>query len=131
MKWSKSLWKSIHELAHESDKEPKTTDFKKPYAEFLTAVSKVLPCKHCKEHMKVYISKHPIKRPFFDWSVRFHNAINIKNDKPSISVKDARAMLYDEDKEKQSERYRRIILITGLVSILLLLAAVLFFSFKR
>ena len=133
MKWSKNLWKSIHELAHEADQNSSSnTNPLQPYDEYIRGVQKVLPCELCRKHMEEYLRNNPVKRPFYKWSVKFHNSINKRNKKPILSIKEARKLLYRDDEITEKQRYRKMIMLAGAITAcIIILLFVIIFLFKK
>ena len=58
------------------------------------------PCLKCRDHAKEYVRKHPLidvvnnkkEISLFEWTVNFHNAVNLKIGKDTYSLEDAMAM---------------------------------------
>jgi len=58
------------------------------------------PCLKCKNHAKEYVSRHPLmdavrdnnKFSMFNWTVNFHNEVNVRLNKQTYSLDDAKAM---------------------------------------
>ena len=58
------------------------------------------PCLKCREHAKEYVRKNPLidvvnskkEISLFEWTVNFHNAVNIRIGKDTYSLEDAMAM---------------------------------------
>lgn len=58
------------------------------------------PCQKCKNHAKEYVSRHPLmeavkdknKYSMFNWTVNFHNEVNLRLGKPLYSTDDALTM---------------------------------------
>lgn len=94
------LWLSIHDKAIEADDTVKTRDFLR----HITITSRRLRCDKCKHHCQDYIKKNPPELEFgktyyvndkvqcsgmFYWSWKFHNAVNKRLYKPTISLEEA------------------------------------------
>lgn len=58
------------------------------------------PCLKCRDHAKEYVRKHPLidvvdskkEISLFEWTVNFHNAVNLRIGKDTYSLEDAMAM---------------------------------------
>lgn len=47
----------------------------------------------CREHAEKWIAENPVDYGrFFEWSIRFHNSVNERNMKPTLSIEQARAL---------------------------------------
>lgn len=71
--------------------------FKQKMRNFIIGIPVMLPCKNCQEHATAYIEKNFDKLDeivsgrdsLFKFFVDFHNAVNIRHDKPEMSYEDA------------------------------------------
>lgn len=93
--WGEGTWRLLHCMAATFPKEPTEKDFR-AYTRFLKSMCPILPCRFCREHMRLYIKEHPIlpvlqqgRRAFLLWTVHFHNSVNTKLGKPTLPVKEA------------------------------------------
>lgn len=87
-------WSVIHVLGIVCDESGKIDDYKF-YALFVHRVLHALPCGNCRKHSVRYLNKNPLPKtptagPLFDWSVKFHNAVNTRLKKSKMSLEDAR-----------------------------------------
>lgn len=81
-----ALWGELH---------AKTRDFAGTAEEFAAWLNGWLvrvPCGSCRDHARQWIEANPPAGDLFAWSVRFHNFVNARLDKPSMSEAAARAM---------------------------------------
>lgn len=85
------------------------------------------PCLKCREHAKDYVRKNPLldavndKKPhsLFEWTVNFHNEVNLRLEKDTYNLEDAMAMWSGDnsfcmencdqldEKRKQEEELRK------------------------
>jgi len=95
-------WSQIHLKA----KEATTPEEKQRYVEYMNWLAKVFPCKKCRKHIAEYLQKHPLSKyervidregrdvGYFAWSVRFHNVVNLRLNKPRVTYERAFQMYY-------------------------------------
>lgn len=127
--WGSKTWKSIHSLAHENDKRKHTSKSVEIFQKFLLGLRDVLPCPKCRHHMVSYMKRNPVKKPFFDWTVHFHNDVNKRLDKPQLSIESALKELKKND--CVSKRDSVIVLGIGSAAILILLVSSLIVLFSK
>lgn len=102
-------WYSIHKMAYEAQNEIK----KRRFWDFMEFLRNNFSCQHCRQHMQQYIDANPIapywdKRDptgreygMFEWSWKFHNAVNKRLGKPLIdNMQDAMKMYSEETLQK-------------------------------
>lgn len=81
----KGVWFTIHMLAYQ----------RKPYfPDYIRDLVDNFFCQNCQLHFQNYLFSHPVPRnplAWFRWSVDFHNAVNIRLAKPTISFQNAEA----------------------------------------
>lgn len=135
MIWASPAWKSIHTLAIEYDQQKKQQSGDSGrFQDFVNALKNVIPCPKCKRHFDLYLSKRPIQRPFFSWSVNFHNAVSERIGKRTYSVEEARELYREPEVDcrqlKTSRLRKNIILGTG-VSLMVVLAVVILYVLYR
>lgn len=91
------LWASIHTMAAMIST-PKDED---SFIAYITHLCGSFPCGHCADHCKEYIRMHPLKLckgslveveggkmrmiGLFNWSWAFHNAVNVRLGKQTVS----------------------------------------------
>ena len=85
--WGPSGWTMLHSMALEADRIDDST-----FPDFVDSYIKHLPCEACKSHAQKYLLQWPVERPYFDWTVQFHNAVNIRLGKPEMDPNGARDM---------------------------------------
>lgn len=82
----RALWAELHAFCL-------TDDARDPakLAAFLEAFGKRVPCGDCRRHWNEILARLPpdAGRPF-EWSVAAHNEVNVKLDKPTLTVGEAR-----------------------------------------
>ncbi len=80
----KGIWHTLHLLALHAT----TTKLKESYVIMVTSLSEHFGCESCKPDFKLYVSQikkyYFIELGLFKWSVDFHNAVNVKLNKPVI-----------------------------------------------
>jgi hypothetical protein len=70
---------------------------KEEYAAFYEALQGALPCRVCAKHYAQEIERDPVRdslddgKALFDWTVRLHNAVNVRLNKRQWSTEEARA----------------------------------------
>jgi hypothetical protein len=97
-------WNVIHTLSFHA----RTKEEQQAFIKTMKTICKHFPCKVCRGHCKTYIKEHPME-PFinaklannekiglFLWSWRFHNAVNVRLEKPTVSWEEAYRM-YNTD----------------------------------
>ena len=100
-------WASFHRLsivAESINDDSKLEERRKTVAQTIIRNIETFPCDDCKNHALNYLSKHPIsdcinsntKFALFNWTVRFHNEVNLRINKPTISIEEATLMWSDE-----------------------------------
>lgn len=84
---NKFTWDHIHSIALRAN----TPDKFHKFCVWMRQLSEISPCGVCRDHMKEYISQNPpesAKNAFY-WTWQFHNAVNSKLGKPTLSYEDA------------------------------------------
>lgn len=79
--WGSHVWATMHVLALNESKN---------FGAFLDSLELLLPCKKCQMHFQEYKTKNPLTGNNFEWTVNFHNAVNIKLGRSTMTVEDAR-----------------------------------------
>ncbi len=75
--WGKIIWEAIHTLAATYDPSRKVY-----YKKFIMALTRILPCGVCREHLKVNLEKYPIdnylgsSKLLLLWTYILHDAVN-------------------------------------------------------
>ncbi len=110
--WGNRQWYWYHLVSYTS---PDTLNIqsKKNYTEFIYLMTKLLPCKKCYEHFKLYLKETPIdfttKETMIEWFVKAHNYVNKRLEKPILTVEDANKIYLipsnfnPNDTEKETE----------------------------
>lgn len=75
-----SIWKTIHSLAAAAatGDPAQETDRETAFLSFLTALDLLLPCLKCRNEYIAYKSSTPPAKPYFQWTVAFHNSVNAR-----------------------------------------------------
>ena len=96
--WGTHVWKSIHYIALGLPTNPDSKD-KEVYYDFFMNLAHVLPCKKCSDHLKEIYKSHPLRlsdvetaSDLFDWTVKIHNEVNKKLNKPVMKLSDAKRL---------------------------------------
>ena len=97
------MWVSIHLMARNATNYEK----KKAFVEYMNILRSSFPCPTCRTHLNAYMDSHPIDDYWtkvdpatgedlglFEYSVLFHNAVNVRLGKAVIDWETAKA-LYD------------------------------------
>jgi hypothetical protein len=84
--WGPTVWMMIHFFAYNLKKNNIPVYFK-----FIMSLTYLLPCEECKKHMRnnlriipLVIDRNSNNQSIFDWSFRFHNAINSQTGKKQL-----------------------------------------------
>lgn len=72
------LWHAIHETAMMGDAFP--------FKRWMTYQIDHLPCERCRRHAQTYVKKHPISGDPVEWAWRFHNNVNTRLGKPTMTL---------------------------------------------
>lgn len=94
------IWFTIHLVAINA----KTDEEKKNFSNYMTLLSKNLPCLKCRKHLEQHIAKDPPEKYFdkeqgcFYWSWLLHNKVNKFLKKPEPSYDQALIFFKDLDK---------------------------------
>jgi len=99
--WGPNVWRSIHFIALGYPKKP-TFEDKENYKNFFNSLGPVLPCSKCSLNFKRHMDEIPIDMylhngQLFAWTVKLHNLVNKENEKPEISVTQAKSLLLSKD----------------------------------
>lgn len=102
-------WYTIHKMAYEAQNEIK----KRRFWDYIEFLRNNFSCKQCRQHMQNYINDNPIasywdrkdkngrEYGMFEWSWRFHNAVNKRLGKTTIdNMNDAMKMYMEETLDK-------------------------------
>lgn len=94
------VWYMIHKLAADC----KGVDERKRFCKTMKKICEDFPCINCAEHCKDYMDNHPIENyvnviveidgvekeaGLFFWTWKFHNAVNERLKKPTVSLEKA------------------------------------------
>lgn len=102
-------WHVIHALAYAA----KTKNEQQQFVKTMHTICETFPCENCKEHCKEYIKNNPMnklidvefdtgeKLGLFMWTWKFHNAVNQRIGKNTMSWSDAYS-LYSGVNKKSS-----------------------------
>ena len=92
-KWGPGAWDFLHSMTFNYPLNPTQID-KNNYSNYFNSLSKMLPCKYCKQSYEIYIKYIPIGS-FLDsregvcyWLYKIHELINQKIFKKNISFKE-------------------------------------------
>lgn len=86
--WGPHMWATIHTLALKADSDAEVG----PYLEFINSLLFLLPCDSCRADFTKWYSIHgdPLLGQAFEWSVKLHNYVNAKLNKPVVTEIQAR-----------------------------------------
>ena len=94
-KWGMHLWKSMHYISLNYPENPSKKD-KLFYKNFYTSLKDVIPCSVCKKHyaktlLEIPLDKYSLenKLNLFKWTVKIHNKVNERKNKPLLSYDQA------------------------------------------
>lgn len=94
--WGPRIWSTIHTFAFAYERDDPSAIQRRAFYDFLTSVSTLLPCDECKRHMIDYMAASKMTSPssshlsnrksVIDWTIKFHNDVNARLQKPQIGV---------------------------------------------
>lgn len=121
-----SFWGALHFACLGAEHPDKVRDF-------IALYPFVLPCYGCRKHFEEVLEENPVPETtdrweLFKWSVKVHNIVNVKLEKPELTVDEA---LYLLTRPKVvPEKYPRPMLWT-LIAITLLFLIILLVKLKN
>jgi len=90
--WGPNAWKHFHFVALAYPEYPTAND-KTNYYNFYLYFGKTLPCENCIDHYQETFKKIPIKldnkATLLNWTIDFHNAVNLELNKKIYSYEEA------------------------------------------
>jgi len=100
--WGPLLWFNLHNGAAKYPLNP-TNIVRSKVIHFVEGLPYLIPCEDCAEHAKEYISENKIKLKkgtesrdgLFEFFYNFHDAVNKRLGKESISLEEAKKFYYD------------------------------------
>ena len=99
--WGPKTWKLIHCVSQNYPNNPTELD-KQYYTYFFHMIPYILPCKKCQFHFLKQLRDYPIKnylqskKNICMWTYTLHNNVNIKNNKNSLSYKEANRLYHNK-----------------------------------
>lgn len=89
-------WITAHVYCLVCDKSGRRRDYRE-CGNFIYRMIHAFPCRKCRRHAVKYLDKHPVPHnkeegSLFEWSVTFHNAVNVRLKKPEMPLGQARAI---------------------------------------
>lgn len=91
-KYGPGIWFSLHLQAAQA----KTNMLKESFIQNTKVLGEHFPCENCKHHFAAYLKEHPIEtyinkgeKGLFLWTWEFHDSVNKRLHKPSLSFDDA------------------------------------------
>lgn len=84
-RWSEHLWTTLHFMSLQCDITNDKTNISF-IEKLLNTLHEIMDCEICRNHYKDYISKHPVKSPYFEWIVDLHNEVNVLNHKEKLDI---------------------------------------------
>jgi hypothetical protein len=127
--WGPHFWTTLHYIASAYDDNPNPS-VKMAMKTFIRSIPTLLPCKECPDHAFDYIKKANLdsavsnRSQLFAFFVHFHNAVNIRLGKPTLSLQNAINMYSASSASSRHQGHRNYL-------ILLFLAAILLFIFLK
>lgn len=122
--WGPHVWAAIHLIALGS---PEKFDSASAsgYKVFIQNLPYVIPCNTCREHFLEYLTKSPPaftgRAEFFEWTVKFHNAVNVRLGKPVVELETARKKWLEPHGSNQKNNWKMAFFILLAVFILMIL----------
>jgi hypothetical protein len=92
--WGPFFWHTIHLAALGYPISPTYTE-KKAAKDFYESLTSMLPCPACRLHYTQMLQENPItpfldtRRDLFQWTVKIHNLVNKRLEKPEVSESDS------------------------------------------
>ena len=91
--WGSRLWYLLHTLSSSYPEHP-TKLTQKYYSIFINQLYYIIPCPRCQKECILYMKKHPPelqnRDSLFHWLYRFHNSVNIRLGKSTITIEDCK-----------------------------------------
>lgn len=85
--WGSIVWNSIHMIAISYIKSEENSS---GFIEYMNALTKTIPCKECRNHLKQMLKDHPLtefylknNKNLFRWTYILHDMVNQKLNKKS------------------------------------------------
>lgn len=108
VKFGPIMWYLIHNISRRISEDI--------FINILSIIIELIPCNTCKNHAKKYLSENPIimfknvydentneKIGMFKWTWKFHNAVNLRLNKPLIDFDVAIKMYPTNDKSSETD----------------------------
>lgn len=100
-RWGPAYWTAFHISAFDLDA-TKEGDRLASLRALLVHFPSILPCSVCSQHLREVYASHPVPRPdpsgsgsiVARWSVRVHNAVNARLNRPILSFEEAVALYF-------------------------------------
>lgn len=99
--WGQQYWSVLHYMSAHYPENP-TPQEKNEMKQFLLCFPVILPCKKCQYHYKCFVKDHyemlddicQSRENLFKFFVDLHNQVNQRNQKPILSLHEAKQMWY-------------------------------------
>ena len=116
--WGKYTWLFLHCITFCFPTCPTKKEIQQ-HVRFFQSLTVLLPCSHCRQHLREYLQQHPIrvaleqgKQSFIKYCIDLHNFINeTYTDKKKLSFSDAKRLVFDncfqEFKKTQPNRTKQ------------------------
>jgi hypothetical protein len=84
-------WITTHVYALVCEQAGRKIDYRE-FSSYLYRMIHALPCGKCRRHAVKYLDRHPLDKFIFNWTVDFHNAVNLRLKKPLMTYEEARGI---------------------------------------
>jgi len=95
--WGPALWTTLHTMTFDYPEQPTAAE-QAQYRDFFQSLKYVLPCGVCRQHYGQALEQsHPLepalqsRQTLTRWLVDFHNAVNRRLNKPTVSFASVKA----------------------------------------
>ena len=113
--WGPRVWFFLHRLSFFSNR----TDIIGAWKTLLRSICETMPCQLCREHMKKYLTDHPlvsknlngeqVKQQLILWVHTFHNHVNIENGRPKYDFENLKIQYASGKRDNVMIELRKII----------------------
>lgn len=101
IEWAHSLWKYLHTMSTQYPDTPSLPE-QLMMRQWLQTLVVTLPCPKCQRHYAEYLNENydnmdtvvASRDNLFQFFVDLHNQVNIRNNKPIISLEEAKRLYY-------------------------------------
>lgn len=93
------LWDAMHVTARDLPRGTLSQTLRDGFRNDIEGQCSTVPCPSCKSHAHTYLVQHPLDpktgQEAFEWTVDFHNHVNVQNGKPKLTYEEAEKALIE------------------------------------